>query len=128
MTLPAIGADDFAFVAGLLRRRAGIVIEPGKEYLVGSRLSSLARLRKYRGGIPQLMEALRAAPDRSPIVMDVVDAMTTNETYFFRDQNLWQAFQDHALQQVVSRPETLARVVCRCVDGSGALYDRHVFA
>lgn len=80
----SITAESFEFVATTVRRESAIVLEPGKEYLVESRLLPLARaagladvdafVRRVRGG--------GGAADRSAIV----EALTTNETSWFRDR------------------------------------------
>lgn len=77
------GAASFDFVRQLVMTEMGIVIESGKEYLVESRLGPVAR----GAGLPSidaLVMSLRAgkAPD---LRRQVLDAMTTNETTFFRD-------------------------------------------
>jgi hypothetical protein len=73
---------DFDYVRNYVRTQAAIVIEPGKEYLVESRLTTLARKEKI-ASIDLLVEQLRAKPG-SDLHRRVVDAMTTNETSFFR--------------------------------------------
>lgn len=77
-----ISAVDFDFVSNLVRGQAAIVLEKGKEYLVDSRLSSLAS----REGFPSITTMLAAARGSKPgLVQKIVEAMTTNETSFFRD-------------------------------------------
>lgn len=79
-----MNASDFAFVAGLLKDRSGLIITPDKLYLLEARLTPIAR-KHGLDNIDRLAEALRkSAP---PVMADeVVDAMTTNETMFFRDR------------------------------------------
>jgi chemotaxis protein methyltransferase CheR len=74
---------DFDYVRNYVRTQAAIVIEPGKEYLVESRLTTLAR-KENIASIDLLVEQLRSRPG-SELHRRVVDAMTTNETTFFRD-------------------------------------------
>jgi len=74
---------DFAVVASLVRSRSGLVLAPDKSYLVESRLLPLAR-RRNLNGIAGLVERLRGA-DGAEIAAEVVEAMTTNESFFFRD-------------------------------------------
>ena len=79
-----ITSKDFEYVAGLARAGAAIVLEPGKEYLVESRLDPVAR----QAGFPSLesfLEALRTKRLNGEMHARVIDALTTNETYFFRD-------------------------------------------
>jgi chemotaxis protein methyltransferase CheR len=87
--MSSLSMADFAFVTGLVRQRSAIDLQPGKEYLVESRLAPLARtwgetdlnalVGKLRAGDARLSEA-------------VVDALTTNETSWFRDSHPFQAF------------------------------------
>ncbi len=97
----SLAAADFLFFRDWLRARAAISLEDGKEYLVESRLEPLAR-RAGLPGVPALLQRLRAAPPRD-LEVAVVEALTTNETSFFRD---WKPFE--ALKQVIV-PGVLAR-------------------
>lgn len=88
----ALSPQAFRFVSDLVRREAAIVLEDGKEYLVEARLSPVAR----RAGHPTLdafITALQRAPAGSPLVHEVVDALTTNETLFFRDHHPFEALR-----------------------------------
>lgn len=86
---------DFELYKALLYERSGLVITPDKSYLLDSRLTPIAK----KWGIPTL-EALtlqiRALPDEK-LIKDIVEAMTTNETSFFRDMKPFQIFQDNLL-------------------------------
>ena len=76
-------AQEFAFISGLVRRDAAIVLEAGKEYLVEARLLPLAR----QSGLPSVSEFVNFAQNRPEpdTHRRSVDALTTNETSFFRD-------------------------------------------
>jgi chemotaxis protein methyltransferase CheR len=80
-----ISASAFTFVRDLVRAESAIVLEPGKEYLVESRLVTLAR----DGGHPTVdayVEELSTR--RNPVALkQVVEALTTNETSWFRDSD-----------------------------------------
>ena len=80
---------EFDFVRTMVRERAAIVLDAGKGYLVDSRLSSLAR-REGHGSVRQLIQKLRAEPFGT-LHRQVVEAMTTNETSFFRDIHPFEA-------------------------------------
>ena len=93
-------ADDFAYLCELMHRRAAIVVEPGKEYLALSRLDPVAR----EIGVPSvaaLVDVLRGQDDRSPLHDRVVDALTTNETTFFRDHNPFESLRTHVLPTLI---------------------------
>jgi chemotaxis protein methyltransferase CheR len=68
----------------LLRSRTGIVLDDSKTYLINTRLASVAGTSGYET-VDALLAAIRAAPVER-IVEAAIDAMTTNETLFFRDQ------------------------------------------
>ncbi len=76
--------DDFDYLRALLKERSGLVLAPEKQYLAESRLLPLVR-RHGMATLDELVTALRTR--RAPtLVSEVVDAMTTNETLFFRDK------------------------------------------
>jgi chemotaxis protein methyltransferase CheR len=74
---------DFAVIADIVRARSGIVLGQDKGYLVESRLDQIVRKRRY-AGLAEIAARLRAHPN-SPLADDVIEALTTNETLFFRD-------------------------------------------
>jgi len=92
---------DFDFICTFVRTQAGIVIEPGKEYLVESRLQPLAR-REGCASIEELLKKLRSgrAPD---LHQKVVDAMTTNETTFFRDVEPFEMLRKSVLPELIEK-------------------------
>lgn len=76
-------AADFMIIAELVHERSGIVLGSDKAYLVESRLGTVVRSRRL-AGLAEIASRLRGRSDDG-LVHDVVDAMTTNETLFFRD-------------------------------------------
>jgi chemotaxis protein methyltransferase CheR len=96
----AIAKTDFDFICDLVRAKSGIVLEPGKEYLVESRLGALIRKHKL-DSIAALVSQLRAN-SRDPLHQATVEAMTTNETSFFRDRHPFEALKKVVLPAVLS--------------------------
>jgi len=92
---------DFDYVRKYVREQAAIVLEPGKEYLVESRLLTLSR-KESLGSVDELMVRLRADP-KGALHRKVVDAMTTNETSFFRDIHPFDALRKWILPEVIER-------------------------
>jgi chemotaxis protein methyltransferase CheR len=93
--------NDFDFIATLVRERSGLVLASDKTYLVESRLAPIAR----RDGFPSiddLVSAIRVRRD-SPLTDAVVDAMTTNETFFFRDKTPFDIFETTVLPELIAR-------------------------
>ncbi|AEV88810.1 chemotaxis protein CheR [Actinoplanes sp. SE50] len=96
---------EFTFVANLVRREASIVLAPGKEYLVEARLIPVARVV----GAPNVNDFIadlqkRPNPQHQ---RKIIDALTTNETSFFRDREPFSALTDVVLPELVkSRAST----------------------
>jgi chemotaxis protein methyltransferase CheR len=87
--------ENFDLLAGLLKQRSGLVLTKEKVYLLESRLLPLARKR----GIPSLddlVQSIRTKRDEA-LLRDVTEAMTTNESFFFRDNTPFDIFRDHLL-------------------------------
>ena len=78
-----LSPQDFQHLADLLRTRSGFVLGPEKGYLLESRLTPVARRRGLET-LGQLVQQLRLKPDEL-LIHDVVEAMTINESFFFRD-------------------------------------------
>jgi chemotaxis protein methyltransferase CheR len=74
---------DYEYLRRLLRERSGLDLSADKQYLVESRLVPLAR-RNGLTGIGELVQKLKSGSDA--LAIDVIEAMTTNETFFFRDK------------------------------------------
>jgi chemotaxis protein methyltransferase CheR len=74
---------DYEFLRKLLRERSGLDLSSDKQYLVESRLIPLAR-RVGLAGIPELVQKIKNGSEA--LTSEVVEAMTTNETFFFRDK------------------------------------------
>ena len=79
-----MNSQDFDFITQLLRKRAGIVLTTDKMYLLESRLAPLAR-KEGLPSIDDLIQVVRARRDER-LITQVVDVMTTNETFFYRDK------------------------------------------
>jgi len=95
-----VTAADFSYVSTLVRQRSAIVLEPGKEYLVSSRLLPLAR-ESGLTTVGELVTQLRSAP-HGPLSGKVVEAMTTNETSWFRDGAPFQMVSQELLPRVLA--------------------------
>jgi chemotaxis protein methyltransferase CheR len=98
MPTTACSDEDFEYVRRLLRERSAIAIEPGKEYLVESRLAPLARSEGL-SSVADLIRLLRAGTTR--LATAVVEAMTTNETSFFRDIHPFEALRTEVIPRIL---------------------------
>jgi chemotaxis protein methyltransferase CheR len=90
---------DYDYLRKLLKERSGLVLSADKQYLVESRLLPLAR----KIGAPHLSDLVMKlkAPGAEPLIVDVVEAMTTNESFFFRDKIPFEHFKDHMLPHLL---------------------------
>jgi chemotaxis protein methyltransferase CheR len=96
----AISATDFETVRRLVYERSAIVLDVGKEYLVEARLLPLARARACT--LAELVAKVRSGVDR-PLQTSVVEALTTNETAFFRDVKPFEVLRTIVLPDVIER-------------------------
>ena len=89
---------EYDFLRKLLKDRSGLVLADDKQYLVESRLLPLAR-KVNLGGLSELVAELRRGNES--LVYDVVEAMTTNETFFFRDKIPFEHFKDSVIPELI---------------------------
>ena len=90
--------DDMDFIKELVRSKIAVQLE-GKAYLIESRLAPVVRLH----GLSDLRELVGQVRTRSnrPLETDVVEAMTTNETSFFRDQTPFTALAERIIPDLL---------------------------
>lgn len=109
---PALTAADFEFIRELVLADSAIVINPDQEYLVETRLGGLAR----REGFPNiggLIAGLRNGNARR-LRTRVVEAMTTNETSFFRDFHPFEILKNNILPELIQKRSTTRRLNIWC--------------
>jgi chemotaxis protein methyltransferase CheR len=82
---------DFEFICQILRERSGLVLTNDKAYLLESRLLPVARKWKL-ATFDDLVRVIRSKMDEA-VIRDVVEAMTTNESFFFRDTKPFDQFK-----------------------------------
>ncbi|MES2034285.1 MAG: protein-glutamate O-methyltransferase CheR [Pseudomonadota bacterium] len=88
-------AEDIQLLVALCKARAGLKIDPAKTYLMESRLAPLARREGYNS-IPDLIAGLKVRREEA-LIWAVVEAMTLNETAFFRDKAPFEQLRSHVL-------------------------------
>jgi chemotaxis protein methyltransferase CheR len=104
----SVAAADFDYVRELVRRRSAIFLEPGKEYLVESRLLPVVQA-SGEGDLARFISRLRSSPEGS-LHTQVVEAMTTNETSWFRDHHPFNALESVILPDLLRRRATVRRL------------------
>ncbi len=91
--------DDFDFICQMLRERSGLILNKDKGYLLESRLTPVTQ-RRGLAGLDALIAELRTGGDES-LKIEVTDAMTTNESFFFRDDHVFTAFRESILPRIM---------------------------
>jgi len=100
-----MNSDEFDVLSSLVRKQSGLVLTRDKAYLLESRLLPVARKWRLKS-LAELAGALRGLAD-SEMVRDVVEAMTTNESFFFRDVKPFDQFKSFVLPHLLqSRAKT----------------------
>ncbi len=94
-----LAAESFAYIADLVRRESAIVLDSGKEYLVESRLLPLARAAGV-ASVGEYIDQLRTRPTTADRVA-VVEALTTNETFWFRDMEPFEVLRNQIVPEVL---------------------------
>jgi chemotaxis protein methyltransferase CheR len=108
----SIDPPQLAYLCDFVYKRSAIVLTPEKEYLIESRLGPVARAKGY-GTVDALIHALRTLPG-SGLQTSVVEAMTTHETTFFRDQHPFDALQRVLLPALKTARSTTRSLVILC--------------
>lgn len=111
-----IAANDYAFLQQLLQRHSGLSLGAGKDYLIESRLSPVAASLGY-ADLAALLAALRAAP-RSAEVKAVCEAMTTNESLFFRDGTPFEVLRERIIPELAKARQHTRRLRIWCAAAS----------
>ena len=98
----AISVADFDYVSAFARRNAAIVIDRGKEYFIETRLAPLVESHGCKT-LGELIAKMRTSPALSALHGKVIDALTTNETFFFRDFQPFEALRRTVLPQLIEQ-------------------------
>jgi chemotaxis protein methyltransferase CheR len=108
--------QEFDVIRRLLLERSAIVLEPGKEYLVETRLAPL--LRQHRlNSIGELIAQFRGQPDNG-LRRQVVEAMVTTESSFFRDHHPFETLRKVVLPDLIGRRRNERRLHVWCAASS----------
>lgn len=108
--------EDFDLLATMLKQRSGLIIGPDKSYLLETRLMPVARKHGQKG-LEDLCVEVRKKNDK--VMTDITEAMTTNETLFFRDQKPFDQFRDALLPMLMENRASQKRIRIWCAACSG---------
>ncbi|MDR3423977.1 MAG: protein-glutamate O-methyltransferase CheR [Alphaproteobacteria bacterium] len=92
--------EDFELFSTLVKQRSGLVLTAEKSYLLESRLFPVARKHNMKS-LEDMAQALRAKREEA-LMFDITEAMTTNESFFFRDQKPFTLFQKTLLPHLLT--------------------------
>lgn len=95
----------------MLKSQSGLVLSSDKTYLLESRLTPIAR-RRGVASVDDLVQMLRGGSDKS-LTVEVTEAMTTNESFFFRDVTPFESFRDHVLPKLIAARKAAGRSTIR---------------
>lgn len=108
--------QGFDYLRKLLRERSGLVLAAEKQYLAESRLLPVAR----RNGMNTINELIDRLKNKAPVSLttQVVEAMTTNETFFFRDKLPFDHFRDTIMPALIAARAREKRIRIWCTAAS----------
>ncbi|MDW8372040.1 MAG: CheR family methyltransferase [Planctomycetota bacterium] len=107
---------DADFLRQLVRAKSGIVLGEDKGYLLESRLTPLAKAIGLEG-VEDLVPRLRSEPN-GQLARQVVEAMTTNETFFFRDLHPFECLKKVVLPDLIAKRAASRRLDFWCAAAS----------
>jgi chemotaxis protein methyltransferase CheR len=113
----AITRVEFNYIRDLVRERSALELEPGKEYLVESRLGLLASKEGFPS-LRRMVESLRSSPS-SDLHRKVVEAMATTETSFFREIRTFEMFKKTILPELLALRASDRSLNLWCAASSG---------
>jgi chemotaxis protein methyltransferase CheR len=110
-----VNQPDYEFLRKLLRDKSGLDLSADKQYLIESRLLPLAR----KAGLPGISELVQKLRDgNGGLIGQVVEAMTTNETFFFRDKVPFDHFREAIMPELLKARSNRKSVRIWCAAGS----------
>ncbi|HAM73453.1 MAG TPA: chemotaxis protein CheR [Verrucomicrobiales bacterium] len=104
-----VSPDNFKFIQQFAREAAALVIEPGKEYLIETRLTGMSKQAGF-ATLDDFLTQLRTNRTATLFHEQVIDALTTNETSFFRDFHPFETLREHILPRLIEQRAGLRRL------------------
>ena len=106
---------DYEYLRKLLKDHSGLDLSTDKQYLIESRLLPLAR----KAGLPGISDLVQKMKGGSnALITQVVEAMTTNETFFFRDKVPFDHFRDTIMPEMLKLRAARKSLRIWCAAGS----------
>jgi chemotaxis protein methyltransferase CheR len=107
---------DYDYLRKLLKERSGLTLSADKQYLVESRLLPVAR-KAGVDGLGGLVQKLKS-PGAEPLIVEVVEAMTTNESFFFRDKIPFDLFRNAMMPTLLAGRASQRQIRIWCAAAS----------
>jgi chemotaxis protein methyltransferase CheR len=111
-----VNQADYDFLRRLVKARSGLTLGEDKQYLVESRLLPVSR-RVGAAGLTDLIQKLQH-PNNEALIVEVVEAMATNESLFFRDKIPFDHFRDTILPALLVSRAQQRRIRIWCAAAS----------
>jgi chemotaxis protein methyltransferase CheR len=99
MSTATLDNDTINYVCTLVRRKSAIELDAAKAYLIDARLTPVARRHGYTS-TAELVRTLQTAPNHE-VQQQMVEAMTTNETSFYRDAHPFDAMKAAIVPELI---------------------------
>ncbi len=93
---------EFEFLAALLKKRSGLALTRDKDYLLESRLKSVARKFDHES-LSAMVRAMQVSPPKEDMLKEITEAMTTNESMFFRDNKPFVSLRQKILPALTTQ-------------------------
>ena len=106
---------DYDYLRKLLKDRSGLVLSADKQYLVESRLTPVAR----KAGVTTLGDLVaKLKGNNEKLTVEVVEAMTTNESFFYRDKVPFDHFTSAIMPSLLAARAKEKRIRIWCAAAS----------
>jgi len=119
-----ISENEFSLFSKYISEKCGILIPPEKAYLIETRLTKLM-IDAGTDSFGEFHRYINSNPD-SPIHQKIINAITTNETQWFRDKSPWKVLEEKYLprliEKLLSGRKTRARIWCNAVSTGQEVY------
>jgi chemotaxis protein methyltransferase CheR len=109
-------AASWTTLRSFMKERCGVLLAEDQHYLMEARLAPVAKTLKYATVDDYVLEACRPGAAKT-VVSPLVDAMTTHETYFFRDTGFWKVFTETIIPKVATAAGPLRIWSAACSSG-----------
>lgn len=95
-------AASWRTLRSFMKEQCGVQLAEDQHYLMEARLAPVARSLKYASVDEYVLDACRPGAART-VISPLIDAMTTHETYFFRDAGFWKTFTETVIPSLATR-------------------------